>query len=90
MNKVQSTVLCITAAAALSLGTFGTAAADEVTLKSASCFPIGSPPSRPYEAVVKTINEPARARWGRYGWRCWPLAAYLISRVAPHVALTTS
>lgn len=62
MNKVQSTVLCITAAAALSLGTFGTAAADEVTLKSASCFPIGSPPSRPYEAVVKTINERGKGK----------------------------
>ena len=29
----------------------------EVTLKTASCFPIGSPPSRPFEAVVAEVNE---------------------------------
>ena len=29
----------------------------EVTLTSASCFPIGSPPSRPYEALVKEVNK---------------------------------
>ena len=33
------------------------ATAAEVTLRGASCFPIGSPPSRPYEAVVKEINK---------------------------------
>lgn len=33
------------------------AQADEVTLTGASCFPIGSPPSKPFEAVVKAINE---------------------------------
>jgi TRAP-type C4-dicarboxylate transport system substrate-binding protein len=32
------------------------AQAAEVTITSASCFPIGSPPSRPYEAVVEAIN----------------------------------
>ncbi len=30
---------------------------DEVTLTSASCFPIGSPPSAPYERLVAEINE---------------------------------
>ncbi len=29
----------------------------EVTLSGASCFPIGSPPSKPFEAVVNAINE---------------------------------
>ncbi len=33
------------------------AAADEVTLSGASCFPIGSPPSKPFEAVVNAIND---------------------------------
>ena len=28
----------------------------EVTIKGASCFPIGSPPSKPFEGVVKDIN----------------------------------
>jgi TRAP-type C4-dicarboxylate transport system substrate-binding protein len=28
----------------------------EVTLSGASCFPVGSPPSRPYEALVKEVN----------------------------------
>lgn len=31
--------------------------ADEVTLRGASCFPIGSPPSASFEKVVETINE---------------------------------
>ncbi len=29
----------------------------EVTLRGASCFPIGSPPSRPFEALVKELNK---------------------------------
>ena len=29
----------------------------ETTLRGASCFPIGSPPSRPYEALVKEVNS---------------------------------
>ena len=33
------------------------ALAEEVTLRGASCFPIGSPPSRPFEATVKEINK---------------------------------
>ena len=31
--------------------------ASEVTLRGASCFPIGSPPSKPFEALVKAVNE---------------------------------
>ena len=30
---------------------------EEVTLTAASCFPIGSPPSAPFERVVDAINE---------------------------------
>ncbi len=33
------------------------AMAAEVTVTAASCFPIGSPPSRPFEAVINAINE---------------------------------
>lgn len=42
---------------ALSLGTLAPAKAAEANLKAASCFPIGSPPSRVYEAMVKEINK---------------------------------
>lgn len=47
-------------AAALFVSTSGhvgtPANAAEVTLRGASCFPIGSPPSRAFEGVVKMIN----------------------------------
>ena len=43
-------------AALAALGMTG-AVAQEVTVSSASCFPIGSPPSKVYEALVQTINE---------------------------------
>ena len=33
------------------------ASAKEVTLRGASCFPIGAPPGQPFEAVAKEINE---------------------------------
>ncbi|SVB76980.1 uncharacterized protein METZ01_LOCUS229834, partial [marine metagenome] len=44
--------------AALVLFGFGPnlAAAGEVTLTGASCFPIGSPPGKPFEAFVAGIN----------------------------------
>ncbi len=32
------------------------AQAEEITLKGASCFPIGSPPSKPFEVFVKDLN----------------------------------
>ncbi len=38
----------------------GPAVSAEVTLRGASCFPIGSPPSRPFEAYVKEINKTAK------------------------------
>ena len=43
-------------AAAVALGS-APVAAKEVTISSASCFPIGSPPSRVYEKLVKELNE---------------------------------
>ena len=36
--------------------TVPTTASAETRLTAASCFPIGSPPGRPFEAVVKAIN----------------------------------
>jgi TRAP-type transport system periplasmic protein len=29
----------------------------EVTLRGASCFPVGSPPGRPFEALIKEVNK---------------------------------
>ncbi len=49
---------CVTLAAVLAVtGLMATTAKAEVTLTAASCFPIGSPPSKPFEAVVNAINE---------------------------------
>ena len=50
-------VLLATAAAAV-IGLATTASqAEEVTLSGASCFPIGSPVSKPFEAVVDEVNK---------------------------------
>ena len=49
------TMTAVAAMAAVALAPTGAGA--ETTLTAASCFPIGSPPSRPFEAVVKAINE---------------------------------
>jgi TRAP-type C4-dicarboxylate transport system substrate-binding protein len=45
-------------AASIAVVIFGTAPtlSKEISIRGASCFPIGSPPGRPFEAVVKTIN----------------------------------
>jgi len=55
--KLTSTILA-TAAASLAVFSVSTAPAvsAETTIRGASCFPIGSPPGRPFEAVVKKIN----------------------------------
>lgn len=50
-----------TAAATLCLAAMPAVAA-EVTLNGASCFPVGSPPGRPFEAVVKAINEQGKGQ----------------------------
>ncbi len=48
-------LFAVAAAAAAALGSTGAGA--ETTISGASCFPIGSPPSRPFEALVKEINK---------------------------------
>lgn len=54
MNKIFST----TSVAILASGLMGmVATAEEITLKAASCFTIGSPPSVSFEKLVKEINE---------------------------------
>jgi TRAP-type C4-dicarboxylate transport system substrate-binding protein len=45
------------ALAVVALGATMPAMSAEVTLNGASCFPIGSPPSRPFEAVVDEVNK---------------------------------
>jgi TRAP-type C4-dicarboxylate transport system substrate-binding protein len=49
----MAATLCVTAMPAL---------AAEVTLNGASCFPVGSPVSKPFEAVVKGINEAGKGQ----------------------------
>ncbi len=49
--------LTVGLAAVASIGLAATAAANEVTLNGASCFPIGSPPSRVYEQLVEEVNR---------------------------------
>ena len=44
-------------AALATVGLMAVSARAEVTLTAASCFPVGSPPSKPFEAVVKEINK---------------------------------
>lgn len=57
MSKMTTFVKTATAAALLySLG-IGSVLAAEETLQGVSCFPIGSPPSRAFEAYVEEINE---------------------------------
>ncbi|NKC16061.1 MAG: ABC transporter substrate-binding protein [Gammaproteobacteria bacterium] len=48
-------------AAFLTLAAGGVLAA-EVTLRGASCFPIGSPPGKPFEALVEAVNERGKSR----------------------------
>ncbi len=55
MAKIN--VALVAAAAAVVGFAAAPAGAAEVTLKGASCFPIGSPPSKPYERFVKKLNE---------------------------------
>ena len=48
-------LFAVAAAAAAAFGSTGAGA--ETTISGASCFPIGSPPSRPFEALVNEINK---------------------------------
>ena len=56
MFKVSRILLPAGIAAFAAAGLAGAVQAGEVTLTGASCFPIGSPPSAPFERVVKEIN----------------------------------
>lgn len=55
--KINTRKLLALGTAAALTALFNTAQADEVTLRAASCFPIGSPVSKPFEALVDAINE---------------------------------
>ena len=45
----------VLAAAAISVA--APALSAEVTLRGANCFPIGSPPGKPFDAFIKKLNE---------------------------------
>ena len=56
MYKTFGLAIGAGAVALMSLGVHAPAYSAEVTLRGASCFPIGSPPSSAYEALVKAVN----------------------------------
>ena len=57
MLKTFGKTISAGAIALAALGSFATANAAEVTVTAASCFPIGSPPGKPFEKAVAAINE---------------------------------
>ena len=57
MKTRTHTILGLTLATVLSALIAIPAQAGEVTLSGASCFPIGSPPGRAFEAFVKAVNQ---------------------------------
>ncbi len=57
MMKKLGLTLGAGAAAVLAVSAVAPSASAETTLTAASCFPIGSPPSRPFEALVKEVNK---------------------------------
>ena len=57
MKTRTHTILGLTLATVLSALIAIPAQAGEVTLSGASCFPIGSPPGRAFEALVKAVNQ---------------------------------
>ena len=57
MLKIARVFLSAAVAAIMAAGAVTPAVSAEVTLSGASCFPIGSPPSKPFEAVVNAVNE---------------------------------
>ncbi len=57
MFSIRRLKLVFAAMAVLIATSVTTTFAAEVTLKAASCFPIGSPPGKPFEALVKAVNE---------------------------------
>jgi TRAP-type C4-dicarboxylate transport system substrate-binding protein len=57
MLKIAKVFLVAGAAAIMAAGAVTPAVSAEVTLSGASCFPIGGPTSKPFEAVVDAVNE---------------------------------
>jgi TRAP-type C4-dicarboxylate transport system substrate-binding protein len=53
---INTAVISVAAYGLTDLRLDNQANAAEVTLSGASCFPIGSPPGRPFEALVKEVN----------------------------------
>ena len=57
MLKKFGKVVTRSALLMMAFGAVTPAIADEITVSGASCFPIGSPPSKPFENVVAEINK---------------------------------
>ncbi len=57
MIRSIKTLFYTGAVALAALGAATTASAEEATLNAVSCFPIGSPPGKPFEIVVEEINK---------------------------------
>ncbi len=57
MLKIARVFLGFGAAAIMAAGAVTPAVSAEVTLSGASCFPIGGPTSKPFEAVVAEVNK---------------------------------
>ncbi|MDH3242787.1 MAG: TRAP transporter substrate-binding protein DctP [Alphaproteobacteria bacterium] len=55
--KLNRSTLILTGAVLAAGLSAAPASSQEVLLRAASCFPIGSPPSRPFEAYVKDVNK---------------------------------
>ena len=54
--KIGKTLVAAVAAAICAMGAWSTVQAAEISLRGASCFPVGSPPSKPFEAYVEAVN----------------------------------
>jgi TRAP-type transport system periplasmic protein len=57
MRNAKRKVLGALGAAAVAAFLAGPAQSDEITLRGASCFPIGSPPGLGFEQFVRDVNE---------------------------------
>jgi TRAP-type C4-dicarboxylate transport system substrate-binding protein len=57
LMQITRAIKVLGAAAIITANAINPAFANAVTLKGASCFPIGSPVSRPFEALVNAVNE---------------------------------
>lgn len=61
IRSIAAGVAALVAGAGLTMASLTlpgqSAQAEEVTLRGASCFPIGSPPGKPFEALVEAVNE---------------------------------